>query len=195
MPSASAVTAPSDAPEDTPSVEPSASGLRRSPCMAAPHRESAAPVSATHSTRGSRTEKRTALGKPPGRGSPQRAFHRAVRVEESGMDTLPTQTHSSIVSSRIRAAASHRRKEEQGRFIIIAAEPPGKWKKEQKGVSSRRTARGSPFPRKPRARSDAGRPLLRRRGSGLRHRRRTGKGSRQRPSDGGRDGKFHWSRR
>ena len=44
--------APKAAPEDIPSVDPSASGLRSSPCIAAPHRLSAAPISPAHSTRG-----------------------------------------------------------------------------------------------------------------------------------------------
>lgn len=51
-PKAMAQTAPSDAPDETPSVEPSASGFLSSPCIAAPARDRAAPVSATHSTRG-----------------------------------------------------------------------------------------------------------------------------------------------
>ena len=55
MPKAIAITAPKDAPEETPSVEPSANGFFRSPCIAAPAKESAAPTSATHKTRGSRT--------------------------------------------------------------------------------------------------------------------------------------------
>lgn len=54
MPNAIAMTAPSEAPDETPSVEPSASGFFRSPCMAPPHRDKEAPTSATHMTRGSR---------------------------------------------------------------------------------------------------------------------------------------------
>ena len=53
-PKAMAMTAPSDAPDETPSVEPSASGFLSSPCIAAPARDNAAPVSATHRTRGRR---------------------------------------------------------------------------------------------------------------------------------------------
>ena len=54
MPKAMAMTAPRDAPEDTPKVEPSARGFFSRPCMAPPQTESEAPVRATHSTRGSR---------------------------------------------------------------------------------------------------------------------------------------------
>ena len=54
IPSTMDRAAPNAAPEDTPSVEPSASGLRSRPCIAAPHRLRAAPISPAHSTRGRR---------------------------------------------------------------------------------------------------------------------------------------------
>ena len=54
IPSTMDRAAPRAAPEDTPSVEPSASGLRSRPCIAAPHRLRAAPISPAQSTRGRR---------------------------------------------------------------------------------------------------------------------------------------------
>ena len=51
-----AITAPSEAPDDTPSVEPSARGFLRRPCIAHPQSERAAPTSAAHMTRGRRTD-------------------------------------------------------------------------------------------------------------------------------------------
>ena len=98
-PSASAMTAPSDAPEDTPSVEPSASGLRKSPCIAAPHSESAAPTSATLSTRGRRTLRMMFLEMPAGTSFPSSVQKTAVSVSFGAMETLPMQTHSSITAS------------------------------------------------------------------------------------------------
>ena len=56
MPSTMDRAAPRAAPEDTPRVDPSASGLRSSPCMAAPHRLRAAPIRPAQSTRGSRVQ-------------------------------------------------------------------------------------------------------------------------------------------
>jgi len=101
-PSASAITAPSDAPADTPSVEPSASGLRRSPCIAAPHRDSDAPTSATFITRGRRTLTMMFFATPAGAGFPSSAQKIAVRVSFGATDTLPTQTHSSMAASSAR---------------------------------------------------------------------------------------------
>ena len=68
-PKAMAMTAPSDAPDETPSVEPSASGFLRSPCIAAPARDKAVPVSATHKTRGRRMG-RMEETRPVGNASP-----------------------------------------------------------------------------------------------------------------------------
>ena len=98
-PNASASTAPSDAPDATPSVEPSASGLRKRPCIAAPHSDSAAPISATESTRGTRTLTMMFLLMPAGTSSPRSVRTMAVTVSPSGMDTLPTQTHSSMAAA------------------------------------------------------------------------------------------------
>lgn len=67
MPKAMAHTAPKAAPEETPSVEPSARGFFKSPCIAAPARERAAPVSAVQSTLGSRTDSRMEALVPAGR--------------------------------------------------------------------------------------------------------------------------------
>jgi len=55
MPNAIDRTAPREAPEETPRVEPSASAFFRSPCIEAPHNAREAPVSAAHITRGSLT--------------------------------------------------------------------------------------------------------------------------------------------
>ena len=57
MPKAMAQTAPSDAPEDIPRVEPSARGFFNNPCIQAPLRERQAPVSPAQSTLGMRTLK------------------------------------------------------------------------------------------------------------------------------------------
>ena len=51
-------TAPREAPEATPMVEPSASGFRSRPCIAAPATESDAPMRAAQNTRGMRTLRR-----------------------------------------------------------------------------------------------------------------------------------------
>ena len=99
MPKAIATTAPSDAPLATPSVLPSASGFLSKPCIAPPQSESAAPVSATQSTRGKRTERMIGTEMPSGIGNPQIAFQMTVTVSFSGRLTLPTQTHSAITAS------------------------------------------------------------------------------------------------
>ena len=92
-----AMMAPRAAPEETPMVEPSARGLRSSPCMAAPHMDKDAPASVTHSTRGSRTFSMMFLAMFWGIGRPQTAFHTAVTVSEKVILTLPTQMHSTMV--------------------------------------------------------------------------------------------------
>ncbi|MPM90442.1 hypothetical protein SDC9_137563 [bioreactor metagenome] len=99
MPNAMAITAPSDAPLETPSVLPSASGLRSKPCMAAPQSESAAPVSATHSTRGRRTERMIETAMESGCGRPNTAFQMTVNVSETGMPTLPAETQNRSVAT------------------------------------------------------------------------------------------------
>lgn len=50
-----AITAPSDAPEETPKVVPSANGLRNKPCIAAPQIDKEAPIKHTVITLGSLT--------------------------------------------------------------------------------------------------------------------------------------------
>ena len=50
---------PNAAPEDTPIICGSTSGLRKTPCKAAPHRASAAPAPIANSTRGTRTPRIT----------------------------------------------------------------------------------------------------------------------------------------
>ena len=105
-PVAIAMIAPRAAPEDTPMVDPSASGLRRRPCMAAPHMDKAAPASVTQRTRGSRTFSIMFLAMFSGRGKPQAAFQTAVTVSEKEILTLPTQMHRTIVK---KSAAVRRR--------------------------------------------------------------------------------------
>ena len=100
IPKAIAMTAPSEAPDDTPNVEPSASGLRNKPCMAAPQSESDAPTSATHSTRGRRTEIMIDWEIPAGTGNPNKVLQIAVTVSKTGMVTLPRQTHM-IITARV----------------------------------------------------------------------------------------------
>lgn len=97
---AMAITAPNDAPDDTPSVEPSASGLRNSPCIAPPASESDAPVSATQMTRGNLTDRIIAGdGIVSGIGIPQIEFHIMVVVSRIGTLTLPIETQSAKVKS------------------------------------------------------------------------------------------------
>ena len=86
-------------------VDPSASGFRSSPCMAAPLIDKAAPASVTHSTRGRRTFKMIFLAIFSGTGNPQTAFQTAVTVSESLIGTLPTQMQRIIVISRAAASA------------------------------------------------------------------------------------------
>ena len=99
IPSAMESAAPSAAPEDTPMVEPSASGFLSSPCMAAPHRERFAPVSAVQRTRGRRTERMMAAAGSPASDRPHRAAQTIDAVCCRGMRTLPAQTQNSRVSS------------------------------------------------------------------------------------------------
>lgn len=107
IPNAIARTAPSDAPEDTPRVEPSASGLRRRPCMAPPHSDNEAPTNATQMTRGRRTKTIIDCEIPVGMGRPKRVFQMAVRVSFIGMLTLPAHTHSTITAIMIMANSTY----------------------------------------------------------------------------------------
>ncbi len=66
IPKAMATTAPRDAPEETPRVDPPARGFFSSPCMAPPHRDRLAPVSMTASTRGRREVSKMAGAVPAG---------------------------------------------------------------------------------------------------------------------------------
>ena len=93
-PKAIAMTAPSDAPDDTPSVEPSARVFLKSPCMAAPASTRAAPVRATHSTRGSRTGTMTERARLFSEGRPFTASQITLKISLAGMLTLPRQRHS-----------------------------------------------------------------------------------------------------
>ena len=99
MPSSSAVTAPSEAPALTPKVDPSAKGLRSSPCMAAPHSASAPPHSAVASTRGRRTPRMIVRETPWGTSSPHMAFQMAAAVSPMGTATLPSDTHRHSVAA------------------------------------------------------------------------------------------------
>ena len=103
-PKAMESAAPREAPVETPRVEPSARGFFRRPCIAAPHMESEAPVSATQSTLGSRTESRmeaVLAGMFSGRGEPVSAEYRTARVSAGEIATLPAQTQTKPVISAI----------------------------------------------------------------------------------------------
>ncbi len=97
-PKAMAQTAPSDAPDETPSVEPSASGFLSSPCIAAPARDRAAPVSATHRTRGSRMGMMDETS-PSGSAPPVSFAAKNASVSPSGTRTLPMQTQRHSTAS------------------------------------------------------------------------------------------------
>jgi len=93
IPNAMAMAAPNAAPDDTPSVEPSARGFLSNPCIAPPQRESDAPVRATQMTRGNRTNKIIDVDVIVfGIGIPQTEFHIMVIVSFRGTLTLPTET-------------------------------------------------------------------------------------------------------
>ena len=94
-----ASAAPSDAPELTPHDEPSASGLRSSPCMAQPPSASIAPTSATHSTRGRRVYRMMATADPLGCSQPAMARKMISAVSWKGTLTLPTPMHRISVST------------------------------------------------------------------------------------------------
>ena len=106
-PKAIASTAPNDAPLDTPNVEPSARGFRSIPCMAAPQRDSAAPVNATQSTLGSRTETIIARDTSSGEAAlPVTEPQMFLKTSDTGTVTLPKQMHSTktvVVTSSITA--------------------------------------------------------------------------------------------
>jgi hypothetical protein len=89
-----AITAPREAPDETPSVEPSARGFFSSPCIAPPHIDRDAPTRATQITLGSLTDSIIGFDIPSGTGKPQMLFQIARAVSFSGMLTLPTQTHN-----------------------------------------------------------------------------------------------------
>ena len=55
-----AITAPTAAPPETPTVAGSASGLRKTPCITTPATASEAPTTIARATRGSRTFQKTA---------------------------------------------------------------------------------------------------------------------------------------
>ena len=90
--------------------------------MAAPHSDSAAPISATLSTRGRRTLRMMFLPMPAGTSSPRSARQITDTVSESGMDTLPTQTHSSIAA--ISAAVMRIYMPGGKRSVFIPPAPP-----------------------------------------------------------------------
>jgi hypothetical protein len=99
IPKAIAITAPREAPDDTPRVDPSARGFLKRPCIAAPQREIDAPVSATEITRGSLTDRMIA-GEVivSGIGRDNNVFHSIVTVSFRGIFTLPTETQMAKVT-------------------------------------------------------------------------------------------------
>lgn len=98
-PSAIAKTAPKDAPLETPRVEPSAKGFRKSPCIAPPQSESAAPERATQSTLGRRTETMMARAAASSDAKPKIAPKTELSASFKGTATLPTQTQSKKIAS------------------------------------------------------------------------------------------------
>ena len=95
IPNAIAITAPSEAPEDTPSVDPSARGFLSKPCIAAPQSDSEAPTRATQSTLGSLTEVIiTGMEIVSGIGTPKTVSNIMTTVSLKGMLTLPMLTQS-----------------------------------------------------------------------------------------------------
>ena len=98
-PKAIASAAPREAPLEMPNVEPSASGFFKSPCMAAPHTEREAPLSATQSTRGKRTASRMEAVPGSDASVPVSAARKTCRHSLTGMSTLPRQTAASIAAS------------------------------------------------------------------------------------------------
>ena len=99
MPKAMDSTAPSDAPEATPIVEPSARGFRNRPCIAAPHRDSEAPTSAADSTRGRRMVMMMDCVMPPAGSVPNRPLETARNTVRTGTATLPADTQTTSVTS------------------------------------------------------------------------------------------------
>lgn len=98
MPRAREITAPNAAPEDTPKVEPSARGFLKTPCMAAPQRERAAPHSATLITLGSRMF-RIMLACVPGWSElPVNLEKITSNISLIRIDTLPVQMHNNITT-------------------------------------------------------------------------------------------------
>ena len=108
LPKAMAVTAPSEAPEETPSVDPSASGFFNSPCMAAPEIESVAPVRKVHRTLGSLTVRMIDANGSPAVDLPDKAFARILAVSAKGTLTLPM--HTQRISTAIKSADRSRYK-------------------------------------------------------------------------------------
>ena len=92
-------TAPRDAPEETPRVEPSAKGFFKSPCIATPPRDNAAPVNATQMTRGSLTDKIMETAEDWGIGFFIIAFVMMETVSLKGILALPMHTQRTIVNS------------------------------------------------------------------------------------------------
>ena len=118
IPKAIAIMAPREAPEDTPRVEPSASGFLRSPCIDAPDKESAAPVSATQKTLGIRTGRRM-LSKLPPSVVFFTAFIMTLKVSLSGIDTLPRHILSSIAAISNTEKNTYSAMVKPSRFFII----------------------------------------------------------------------------
>ncbi len=104
------------APEETPSVDPSARGLRKSPCMAPPHRERAAPSRGDAEAHAAADEDNDGLGNPLGDRSPKIVFQIAVSVSRTGMLTLPDTDESTMVAS-ITPAKPHI--QQNGNFLLF----------------------------------------------------------------------------
>ena len=110
---AMAMTAPNAAPEETPRVEPSASGFFKRPCMAAPAKANEAPTKATHITRGRRTVRRMEAEYSSGNlPEPNRYPMPSLKIciaSRKGILTLPRQTQAKRIATviTVKRAYSH----------------------------------------------------------------------------------------
>src|SRR3990167_6981450 len=100
-PSTMNATAASAAPLDTPSKPASASGLRKSPCRAAPAGASDAPTSKPSNRRGNRNSHTTMRSAAVARSASHRVFHNCVIPSSTGpliMDTSATASNKATSS-------------------------------------------------------------------------------------------------
>lgn len=130
---AMAITAPKEAPDETPRVEPSARGFFSSPCIAPPHIDKDAPTSATQITLGSLTDKMIGLDIPSGTGKPQMLFQINRAVSFRGMLTLPTQTHNAKTATVVmpKSKKSRGRKDSCERVKPVSSNKQSRGRKQE----------------------------------------------------------------